>query len=90
MKVPKDFKQTYKEIVLIKNFGYQCNLQWKVPSVFLHNIHKYRLYDNQGGRGHWTVNYTGTQSFIAFVGINTLGTFLILDWLKQTFSVYTF
>ena len=29
----------------------------------------------QGGRGHWTGNYTGTQSF---VGSKTLGTFIEL------------
>ena len=29
------------------------------------NIHLWtQLHTNQVGRGHWTVNYTGTQSFI--------------------------
>ena len=37
--------------------------------------------NHQGGRGHLTVNYTGSQSFIIlFVGLKTLGT-LIKFWL---------
>ena len=43
------------------------------------------------GRGHWTVNYTSTQSFnnyiILFVGSKTLVT--LIEWF-QTRSVNTF
>ena len=41
---------------------------------------------NQGGRGHWVVNYTGTQSFTMTIlnrWLNTLGILLILiGWSK--------
>ena len=43
----------------------------------------------QGGSGHWTVNYTGTQGFITtFVGSKTLGIFIEL-WLAKVFKIFT-
>ena len=35
----------------------------------------------QGGRGHWTVNYT----FILFVGLKTLGTFIEFILLAENY-----
>ena len=38
-------------------------------------VREFTLYLNQGGRGHWTVNHTGTFNFIKcllFVGSKTL------------------
>ena len=35
------------------------------------------IYIDQGGRGHWTVNYTGTQSFT-----QSFTQSLLISWLK--------
>ena len=40
------------------------------------NVNKF-----QGGRGHWAVYYTSSQSFIKTIGLTALETFNIKYWL---------
>ncbi len=47
-----------------------------IPDISIHN--KILV---KGGRGHWAVNYTGTQSFISMI--------IYIDWFI-TISVQTF
>ena len=47
----------------------------------------YQIY--QGGRGHWTVNYIGTQSFIITLSYSLAKNFNILIGYFKTSSVQT-